>query len=190
MSRRTTSCQAAGERKEDRHGLRNRTLGAPEAIMGIPSDRRLLAGASEHLRHLLPPLPGQAGCFQAPSSLATTRERPMSVFRPRAPVRRRSAPRRLDAGGSQDAGCAPAGRARAAPRAIRSPRLNATSAMSQSNCSFQALERHDARTLPGPRRASGPYNAGGTTTGVSVVAPVRARHSRRSSSWPALTEAD
>src|SRR2546425_2811910 len=40
------------------------TLCVAQAIMGIPSDRRFLAGASQHLRPPFPRLPGQGGYFQ------------------------------------------------------------------------------------------------------------------------------
>src|ERR1700723_2777395 len=39
------------------------TLCVAQAIMGIPSDRRFLAVAGKHLRHLFPEIPGQAGDF-------------------------------------------------------------------------------------------------------------------------------
>ena len=44
------------------------TLCVAQAIMGIPSDRRFLAVASKHLRHLVPERSRSARLLQAPSA--------------------------------------------------------------------------------------------------------------------------
>jgi hypothetical protein len=56
-----------------------------QAIMGIPSDRRFLAVASKHLRHLFPRIPGQAGYFKRRRRLADTMEWLMGVFASQSP---------------------------------------------------------------------------------------------------------
>jgi len=56
------------------------TLCVAQAIMGIPSDRRFLAVASKHLRHLFPSVPAQPGYFKRRRRLADTLEWLMSVF--------------------------------------------------------------------------------------------------------------
>src|SRR2546430_9998296 len=56
-----------------------------QAIMGIPSDRRFLAVASKHLRHLFPRIPGQAGYFKRRRKLADTLEWLMEVFASQSP---------------------------------------------------------------------------------------------------------
>src|SRR2546427_12992971 len=56
------------------------TLCVAQAIMGIPSDRRFLAVASQHLRHLFPRLAGQAGYFKRRRKLADTLEGLMAVL--------------------------------------------------------------------------------------------------------------
>ena len=61
------------------------TLCVAQAIMGIPSDRRFLAVASKHLRHLFPQIPGQAGYFKRRRRLADTLEWLMSVFASQSP---------------------------------------------------------------------------------------------------------
>jgi hypothetical protein len=48
------------------------TLCVAQAIMGIPSDRRFLAVASKHLRHLFPSIPAQAGYFKRRRRLVDT----------------------------------------------------------------------------------------------------------------------
>ena len=53
--------------------------------MGIPSDRRFLAVASKHLRHLFPKMPEQAGYFKRRRRLAETLEWLMSVFASQSP---------------------------------------------------------------------------------------------------------
>jgi Transposase DDE domain len=61
------------------------TLCVAQAIMGIPSDRRFLAVASKHLRHLFPRLPGQAGYFKRRRRLTDTLEWLMEVFASESP---------------------------------------------------------------------------------------------------------
>jgi hypothetical protein len=61
------------------------TLCVAQAIMGIPSGRRFLAVASEHLRHLFPTIPRQAGYFKRRRRLADTLEWLMSVFASQSP---------------------------------------------------------------------------------------------------------
>jgi hypothetical protein len=61
------------------------TLCVAQAIMGIPSDRRFLAVARKHLRHLFPRIPGQAGYFKRRRRLADTLEWLMSVFASQSP---------------------------------------------------------------------------------------------------------
>jgi Transposase DDE domain len=61
------------------------TLCVAQAIMGIPSDRRFLAVASKHLRHLFPNIPGQAGYFKRRRRLAETLEWLIGVFAARSP---------------------------------------------------------------------------------------------------------
>jgi hypothetical protein len=61
------------------------TLCVAQAIMGIPSDRRFLAVASKHLRHLFPSIPGQAGYFKRRRRLADTLEWLMEVFASQSP---------------------------------------------------------------------------------------------------------
>src|ERR1700691_6178270 len=61
------------------------TLCVAQAIMGIPSDRRFLAVASKHLRHLFPRLPGQAGYFKRRRKLTDTLEWLMEVFASQSP---------------------------------------------------------------------------------------------------------
>ena len=61
------------------------TLCVAQAIMGIPSDRRFLAVASKHLRHLFPSIPGQAGYFKRRRRLADTLEWLMGVFASQSP---------------------------------------------------------------------------------------------------------
>jgi hypothetical protein len=56
------------------------TLCVAQAIMGIPSDRRFLAVAAKHLRHLFPSVPAQPGYFKRRRRLADTLEWLMSVF--------------------------------------------------------------------------------------------------------------
>ena len=53
--------------------------------MGIPSDRRFLAVASKHLRHLFPRIPGQAGYFKRRRRLTDTLEWLMEVFASQSP---------------------------------------------------------------------------------------------------------
>jgi len=48
------------------------TLFVAQAIMGIPSDRRLLAVASKYLRHLFPKIPAQPGYFKRRRRLTDT----------------------------------------------------------------------------------------------------------------------
>jgi hypothetical protein len=61
------------------------TLCVAQAIMGIPSDRRFLAVARKHLRHLFPQIPGQAGYFKRRRRLVDTLEWLMSVFASQSP---------------------------------------------------------------------------------------------------------
>jgi hypothetical protein len=61
------------------------TLCVAQAIMGIPSDRRFLAVASKHLRHLFPRIPGQAGYYKRRRRLADTLEWLMEVFASQSP---------------------------------------------------------------------------------------------------------
>src|SRR5271169_6710785 len=61
------------------------TLCVAQAIMGIPSDRRFLAVACKHLRHLFPKLPGQAGYFKRRRRLTDTLEWLMEVFASQSP---------------------------------------------------------------------------------------------------------
>jgi transposase len=61
------------------------TLCVAQAIMGIPSDRRFLAVASKHLRHLFPRIPGQAGYYKRRRRLADTLEWLMGVFASQSP---------------------------------------------------------------------------------------------------------
>jgi len=61
------------------------TLCVAQAIMGIASDRRFLAVASKHLRHLFPKIPGQAGYFKRRRRLVDTLEWLMEVFASQSP---------------------------------------------------------------------------------------------------------
>jgi hypothetical protein len=61
------------------------TLCVAQAIMGIPSDRRFLAVASKHLRHLFPRLPRQPGYFTRRRKLTDTLEWLMEVFASQSP---------------------------------------------------------------------------------------------------------
>jgi hypothetical protein len=61
------------------------SLCVAQAIMGIPSDRRFLAVADKHLRHLFPQIPGQAGYFKRRRRLVDTLEWLMSVFARQSP---------------------------------------------------------------------------------------------------------
>src|ERR1700724_72820 len=61
------------------------TLCVAQAIMGIPSDRRFVAVASKHLRHLFPRIPGQAGYHKRRRRLADTLEWLMGVFASQSP---------------------------------------------------------------------------------------------------------
>jgi hypothetical protein len=61
------------------------TLCVAQAIMRIPSDRRFLAVASKHLRHLFPSIPGQAGYYKRRRRLADTLEWLMGVFASQSP---------------------------------------------------------------------------------------------------------
>jgi len=61
------------------------TLALGQAIMGIPSDRRFLAVAGKHLRHLFPELPKQSGYFKRRRRLADTLEWLMGVFASQSP---------------------------------------------------------------------------------------------------------
>lgn len=61
------------------------TLCVAQAIMGIPSDRRFLAVASKHLRHLFPKLPAQSGYFKRRRRLAETIEWLIGVFASKSP---------------------------------------------------------------------------------------------------------
>jgi Transposase DDE domain len=61
------------------------TLCVAQAMMGIPSDRRFLAVASKHLRHLFPEIPGQAGYFKRRRRLADALEWLMEIFASQSP---------------------------------------------------------------------------------------------------------
>lgn len=61
------------------------TLCVAQAIMGIPSDRRFLALAAKHLRHLFPRIPAQAGYFKRRRRLTETLEWLMEVFASQSP---------------------------------------------------------------------------------------------------------
>ena len=61
------------------------TLCVAQAIMGIPSDRRFLAVASKHLRHLFPKLPAQPGYFKRRRRCAETIEWLIGVFASQSP---------------------------------------------------------------------------------------------------------
>ena len=61
------------------------TLCVAQAIMGIPSDRRFLAVASKHLRHLFPQIPAQPGYFKRRRRLSDTLEWLMGVFASQSP---------------------------------------------------------------------------------------------------------
>lgn len=61
------------------------TLCVAQAIMGIPSDRRFLAVAAKHLRHLFPKIPAQSGYFKRRRRLVDTLEWLMSVFASQSP---------------------------------------------------------------------------------------------------------
>jgi hypothetical protein len=61
------------------------TLCVAQAIMGIPSNRRFLAVAKKHLRHLFPTIPGQPGYFKRRRRLTDTLEWLMSVFASQSP---------------------------------------------------------------------------------------------------------
>lgn len=61
------------------------TLCVAQAIMGIPSDRRFLAVADKHLRHLFPTIPAQAGYFKRRRRLADTLEWLIGVFASQSP---------------------------------------------------------------------------------------------------------
>src|SRR5271163_3663439 len=61
------------------------TLCVAQAIMGIPSDRRFLAVASKHLRHLFPKIPAQPGYFKRRRRLADTLEWLMGIFASQSP---------------------------------------------------------------------------------------------------------
>jgi hypothetical protein len=50
------------------------TLCVAQAIMGIPSDRRFLAAARRHLRHLFPVLPSQPAFWKRRRKLANAIE--------------------------------------------------------------------------------------------------------------------
>jgi hypothetical protein len=54
-------------------------------MVGIPSDRRFLAVAGKHLRHLFPEIPGQAGYFKRRRRLADTLEWLMQIFASQSP---------------------------------------------------------------------------------------------------------
>ena len=62
------------------------TLCVAQAIMGIPSDRRFLAVASKHLRHLFPKIPAQPGYFKRRRRLAEMLEWLIGVFASGSPV--------------------------------------------------------------------------------------------------------
>jgi hypothetical protein len=61
------------------------TLCVAQAIMGIPSDRRFLAVACKHLRHLFPKIPAQPGYFKRRRRLAETLEWLIGVFASQSP---------------------------------------------------------------------------------------------------------
>jgi len=61
------------------------TLCVAQSMMGIPSDRRFLAVASKHLRHLFPQIPGQAGYFKRRRRLADSLEWLMGMFASQSP---------------------------------------------------------------------------------------------------------
>lgn len=61
------------------------TLCVAQAIMGIPSDRRFLAVARKHLRHLFPRIPAQPGYFKRRRRLAETLEWLIGVFAAQSP---------------------------------------------------------------------------------------------------------
>jgi hypothetical protein len=61
------------------------TLCVAQAIMGIPSDRRFLAVARKHLRHLFPTIPGQPGYFKRRRRLSDTLEWLLEVFASQSP---------------------------------------------------------------------------------------------------------
>jgi transposase len=61
------------------------TLCVAQAIMGIPSDRRFLAVARKHLRHLFPKLPAQPGYFKRRRRLSDTLEWLLEVFASQSP---------------------------------------------------------------------------------------------------------
>ncbi len=61
------------------------TLCVAQAIMGIPSDRRFLAVASKHLRHLFLKIPAQPGYFKRRRRLAETLEWLIGVFASQSP---------------------------------------------------------------------------------------------------------
>jgi hypothetical protein len=61
------------------------TLCVAQAIMGIPSDRRFLAVARKHLRHLFPRIPAQPGYFKRRRRLAETLEWLIGVFACQSP---------------------------------------------------------------------------------------------------------
>lgn len=61
------------------------TLCVAQAMMGIPSDRRFLAVASKHLRHLFPKIPAQPGYFKRRRCLAETLEWLIGVFASQSP---------------------------------------------------------------------------------------------------------
>jgi hypothetical protein len=61
------------------------TLCVAQAIMGIPSDRRFLAVARKHLRHLFPTIPGQAACFKRRRRLPDTPEWLIGIFASHSP---------------------------------------------------------------------------------------------------------
>jgi hypothetical protein len=61
------------------------TLCVAQAIMGIPSDRRFLAVARKHLRHLFPTIPAQAGYFKRRRRLSETLEWLLEVFASQSP---------------------------------------------------------------------------------------------------------
>jgi Transposase DDE domain len=61
------------------------TLCVAQAIMGIPSDRRFLAVARKHLRHLFPRIPDQPGYFKRRRRLAETLEWLIGVFACQSP---------------------------------------------------------------------------------------------------------
>jgi Transposase DDE domain len=61
------------------------TLCVAQAIMGIPSDRRLLAVAGKRLSHLFADLPQQPGYFKRRRRLAETLEWLMGIFASQSP---------------------------------------------------------------------------------------------------------